>query len=154
MRIQIARDHQAQVVRHELHGVMIIADRGELLENRRVLGVFNVILDRHQPFLAYLLEDVVEQRHQLHVTRLGVFRAFQQRGERGQGRLQHLGLVGHDECAERATADGHELGGHRRDDHVDVAAMNDVRTEDATHCDGVADDYQHLGGLLVGLRSV
>ena len=115
-----------------------------LLEQRRVVRVLDVLLDRHQAFLARLLQDVVEQRHQLHVARLRVLRALQHARQRGERRLEHLRLVVDDEGAERAAEDGHQLRRQRVDDHADVAAVQDVGTEDAAERHGVTDENEHV----------
>jgi hypothetical protein len=77
VRIEVARHHHAQVVGDELDHVVVVAHRRVLLEQRRVVRVLDVLLDRHQAFLARLLQDVVEQRQQLHVARLGVLAALE-----------------------------------------------------------------------------
>ena len=143
VRVEVARDHHAQVVGDELDDVVVGADDGVLLEQRRAGRILDVLLDRHQAFLARLLQDVVEQRHQLHVARLRVLRALQHARDRGEGRLQHLGLVVDREGAERAAQDRHQLGRQGVQDHADVAAMDDVGAEDAPHRDGVTDQNDH-----------
>jgi hypothetical protein len=69
-------------------------------------GFSTSLLDRHQAFLARLLQHVVEQRHQLHVARLGVLAALEALGEPRHGRLEHLRLVVGDERADGRAHDG------------------------------------------------
>ncbi len=147
VRVEVARDHHAQVVGDELDHVVVAADDGVLLEQRRAGRVVDVLLDRHQAFLARLLQDVVEQRHQLHVARLRVLRALEDAGDRCDRRLQHLRLVVHRERAERAAQDRQQLGRQRVQDHADVAAVDDVGAEDAAHRDGVTDQNDHGGEI-------
>jgi hypothetical protein len=100
--IEVARHHHAQVVGHELHHMVVAAHRGVLLEYLGLVGRLDVLLDRHQALLAGLLQDVVEQRHQFHVARLGVFGAFERLRDQLDGGLEHLGLVVDDEGAQAA----------------------------------------------------
>jgi hypothetical protein len=91
--IEVARHHHAQVVGHELDHMVVVPDVGYFLKISDSCGVFDVLLDRHQAFLAGLLQDVVEQRHQFHVARLGVLGALERLGDQRDGGLEHLGLV-------------------------------------------------------------
>jgi hypothetical protein len=47
-RIEVAADHQTQIVGEKLNRVMILHDGRILGEDRAFSGVFDVILDRHQ----------------------------------------------------------------------------------------------------------
>ena len=75
-RVQVAAHHQAQVVGEELEHVVVgERSRGYLANSGLCVGLLDVVFDRHQAFLAHLGQDVVEQRHQLHVHGLGVLRS-------------------------------------------------------------------------------
>jgi hypothetical protein len=145
VRVQVARDHHAQVVGDELDHVVVVADGRVLLEQRRLVRVLDIVLDRHQALLAGLLQDVVKQRHQLHVARLGVLAALEALPHAGQRGLQHLGLVVRDEGAQRGTADGGHFERQRLQHHADVAAVRDEHAEHGTERDEPADDDEHDG---------
>ena len=150
VRVQVARDHHAQVVGDELRDMVVVAHHRVLLEQRRAVRLFHVLLDRHQAFLARLLQDVVHQRHQLHVARLGVLAALEALAQAARRGLQHLGLVVGDEGAERRAADGCHLEGQRMQHHGDVAAVRDEHAEHGRQRDDPANDDEHVGGRLRG----
>ena len=60
-RIQVAADHEAQVVGQEFHHMVIGGDLRILGEYGALVRSVDVGLDRHQSFLAHLGEDVIEQ---------------------------------------------------------------------------------------------
>jgi hypothetical protein len=55
------------------------------------LGILDVVLDRHQALLADLGEDLVEQRQQVDVERLGELRALEEVGRAFRVALMVLG---------------------------------------------------------------
>ena len=143
MGVQVARHHHAQVVGDELRHVVVVADHRVFLEQRRSVRLFHVLLDRHQAFLAGLLQDVVHQRHQLHVARLGVLAALEALAQAlGRG-LQHLGLVVGDERAEGRASNGRHLEGQCLQHHGDVAAVRDEHTENGRQRNDPANDDEH-----------
>ena len=146
MRVEVARHHHAQVVRHELHHMVVRTDAWVFGEQRRLLGVLNVSLDRHQPFLARLLQDVVEQRHQVHVARLGVLVALERCRNGSHRGLEHLGLVVHDERPQGGAANRDHFKRQRLQQHVHVAAVGYEYAENAPKSDGIANDDEHVRG--------
>ena len=104
-RVHVAADHQAQVVGDELEQVVVAQHLRVRGEDRALLRRLDVALDRHQPFLAHLAQDVVEKGHQFHVQRLVVPAALEARRQRGQRRLDRLGRIADDEGAGRRPAD-------------------------------------------------
>ena len=91
--------------------MVIVHDQRILAEQRAVIGRLDVALDRHQPFLAHLGEQVVEQAHELHVQRLGVLGALAGSWQRGKRRLVVFAGVADDEGAERGAADHQQFDG-------------------------------------------
>jgi hypothetical protein len=117
-----------------------------LLEQRRVVRLLDVAFDRHQAFLARLLQDVVEQRHQFHVARLGVLAALEALRHAAHRGLQDLGLVVGDEGAQRRAADGGHLERQRLQHDADVAAVRDEDAEHGAQRDQPTDDDEHVEG--------
>ena len=129
-RVQVAAHHEPQVVGDELDHVMVGEDPGIFGEERAFLGLLDVALDRHQAFLADLREDVVEERHQLHVHVFRVDRAFEHRRQRLEGRLDRLGAVADEESAGRGAADHQQL--DRLEQRAQMAAGQGEAAEDRT----------------------
>ena len=141
--VEVARDHHAQVVGDELDHMVISTDHRVFLEDRRVVRVFDVLLDRHQPFLAGLLQEVVEQRHQFHVARLAVLAALEARAQAFDGGLDDFHLVGGQERTQCCAEDGDRFERQRLQDHLDVSTVNDVHAKDADHGKAPTDEYEH-----------
>jgi hypothetical protein len=80
--VQVAADHEPQVVGDELENVMIREYARVLREELALLGLLHVGFDRHEAFLAHFGEHVVEQRHQVHVHGLTVRGTFEGLGQR------------------------------------------------------------------------
>ena len=58
--VQTAADHETQVIGQEFKH-MVVGDNLRVLGKKRTLvGCIDIGLDRHQPLLAYLREDVVQ----------------------------------------------------------------------------------------------
>jgi hypothetical protein len=104
----------------------------------------DVLLDRHQAFFARLLQDVVQQRHQLHVARLGVLAALEAARQAGGRGLEHLHLVVGDEGSERRAHDRDHLEWQCVQHDGDVAAVRDVHAEHAAQRNDPADDDEHV----------
>ena len=83
VRRHAAHQYQSQGVAQELDRVVLVKDRGILLEERAVLGLLDVRLDRDQSVLAGGLEELVQQAQRLEVELLA------ERGGCEQG--AHLG---------------------------------------------------------------
>ena len=115
--------------------MVVIAHGGVLLEQRRAVRILDVLLDRHQAFLARLLQDVVEQGEQLHVARLAELAALEALPQALDRGLHHLGLVVGQEGAACRAEDGDHLERQGVQDHADVAAVHDVHAEDAGQCE-------------------
>ncbi|MNY27951.1 hypothetical protein D3C86_1618920 [compost metagenome] len=99
-------------------------------EDRRLERRFDIGFHRHQAFLARLLQNFVEQRHQLEKALLVVFGGFERRGQRAQRGLDHLGLVGHDERPQRRPTNGEHFKGQGLRDDANIAAVQHVRAKD------------------------
>ena len=145
VRVEVARDHHAQVVGDELDDVVVVADDGVLLEQRGAVRILDVLLDGHQAFLARLLQDVVQQRQQFHVARLAELAALEAGAQALHRALDHLHLVVGQERSARRAEDRDELHRQRVRNDGDVAFFGDVHAEDATQCDDPADDHKHFG---------
>jgi hypothetical protein len=79
--VEVAAHHHAQIVGNELHDVVVAGNARVLGEDRAVLGVLDVVLDRHQAFLAHLGQDLEQHGQQIDVQRLGVLRALEDPGQ-------------------------------------------------------------------------
>lgn len=141
--VQIARDHHAQIVGDELDHMMVTAHVWKLLENCRAVRVFNILLDGHQPLFTGLLQDVVQQGQELHISRLGVLATLKQGWHGLQGGLEHFRLVVDDKRPQGTAQNRHELGWQGFDDDGHVAAVDGIGAEDARQSHDVADDYKH-----------
>jgi len=126
--------------------VVVGGDGGVLLEHRRLVRVLHVLLDRHQAFLAGLLQQVVLQRHELHVARLGVTAALEATRQPLERSFHHLHLVVDDESAQGRAQDGRHLERQGLEHHGDVAPVEDVDAEDAKHRNDKTDDDEHVFG--------
>ncbi|MCY1545640.1 hypothetical protein D9M68_815920 [compost metagenome] len=110
------------------------------------MRILHVLFDRHQAFLARLLQDVELQRHELHVARLGVAAALEAAGQTFERRFDDLHLVVDDEGTQGRTEDGCHLERQCLEHHADVAAVEDVHAEDAKHRNDKTDDDEHVLG--------
>ena len=107
--IEIAPDHEAQVVSQEFHHVVVGSDHRVFAEDRALLGRLDIALDRHQSLLAYFGEDLEEQGKRLHVERLAIARAAKQTGQCLERRLNDLARVGNQEGAGSGTENHQQL---------------------------------------------
>ena len=143
VRVEIARDHHAQIVGQKLDDMVVGHQLRIVLKHRRRLRIFHIGLDRHQAFLARLLQQLVQKRHHFHIARLVIARGLERRGNRlGRG-LEHLGLVADDESAQGATANGHHLERQRLDKNAHAAAVQHIHAEDAAEGDDITDENKH-----------
>mgnify|MGYP000876515986 CR=1 FL=1 len=127
--------------------MMVGADGGVLLEDLGLVWLFHILFNGHQAFLAGLLQDVKEQCHQLHVTRLGVLAALEAQAQTCDGGLDDLGLVVGEKRTHCGTANGDQFKRQGMQNHHDVAAVKDVNAKHANQDDKPADDYKHSGGV-------
>ncbi len=131
--VHVARHHEAQVVGHEFHDMVVGQHRRVFREQGRGFRLLDVAFDRHQAFLADLGQHVEQERHQLHVHVLGVVGTLEDGREGLHGGLDRLAVVTDEECADRGAADHQEL--QRLEQRCQVAA---AEGEAAEH--GSADD--------------
>ena len=140
-RIEIAADHQAQIVGEKFHAVVIAQYAPILGEDWALLRIVDVRFDRHQAFLAHFGEDVVEQGQQFQVQRLRVFGTFQHRRQSLERALDDLSRIRDEECAARGSEDHEQLDG--LDQGTEVSAGEGEAPEHGAHDDDVTDDYKH-----------
>ena len=110
-----------------------------LAEQRALLGFLDVALDRHQTFLANLGEDLVQQRHELHVQRLGEFRTLEQGGQRLERCLAGLRVIADEKRAQRTAADHEQF--ERLEQRAEMPARERESAEDGDHDNHISDDY-------------
>jgi hypothetical protein len=82
---------------------------GSAGEDRGLVRLLDVRLDRHQAFLARLRQDLVQQRQQVDVDRLAVGPALEQARQGLEGGLDVLGAVAGDEGTGGATEDDQQF---------------------------------------------
>ncbi|MNZ95717.1 hypothetical protein D3C78_1148820 [compost metagenome] len=128
--------------------MVVVGDIRVLAEQRAVVRVLDIVLDRHQAFLADLDHDLVQQRQQLHVACLGVLGALERARQRGLDRFQRLALVADHEGADGAAQNRQHLGRQRLDDHRHVPAVNNVGAEDTAQRDHITNDDIHKQDFL------
>jgi hypothetical protein len=143
VRVQVAAHHHAQVVGDEVGHVVVVAHVGVLLEQRRVVRVFNVFFDRHQALFAGLLQDVVEQRQQLHEAGLGVLASLEAHANARHRGLDHVHLVVGQKGPQCSAKDGGQFEGQRLQDDAHVAAVRDVHAKNARQHEHPTDDDKH-----------
>ena len=107
-------------------------------------GVFDVLFNGHQTFLAGFLKDVVQQGHEFQIPFLGIDGALERLRNHGNGGFENLGLVVDRKGTQGATKNGDELERQGVENHPNVATVKDVNTEDATHGDDITDDNYHV----------
>lgn len=144
MGVQIARHHHAQIVGDELHQMLVRQQLWILLEDLRVVRLFHIHFDGHQTFFAGFLQQVIQQSQQAHKARFGVFGAFERRWNGLDRGFEHLGLVTHDECANRRTTNGGHFKGECFGQYAHVSAMQGVDTENAAKGDDVTNKDKHV----------
>ena len=139
--VEVAAHHHAQIVADELHDMVILDDARVLGEHRALVRVLDVVLDRHQAFLAHLGEDLEQHGQQIHVEGLVQVRALEHRRQRGQGCLDRLDAVAGDKTAQRQAEDRHVFQRHpqRRQ-----AAMHGIGADGRRHNDYIADYQEHF----------
>ena len=137
------RDH-AQVIAHELHGVVVAAELRECLEDRRILRVLDMRLERQDALGLHQLEQAELQPEQFDIGRLVVFRPAEQRAKHAERGLQHrTGIADHE------GADGRPQNDHRFErlpEHLQVPAHGRVAAEHTNDDGEDADDETHETG--------
>ena len=76
IRVEVARDHHAQIVGQELCQVVVFDNVRIRLKQLGFVGRIDVLFNRHQAFLAGFLQNVKQQGHQLQVAFFGVNRTL------------------------------------------------------------------------------
>ncbi|EGE59941.1 hypothetical protein RHECNPAF_1760025 [Rhizobium etli CNPAF512] len=115
---RVADDDQADIIADEGRQLLVLQNRGCLLEDRR----FGRIVDMGFDFVSRLGAQVTHQRIEhaerieiIALLRHGVLEGF---AERLAGILHHLHRIGHDEAAEAGAADDDEFEGLEQSLHV------------------------------------
>ena len=140
-RVEIAADHEPQIVGQELHPMVIRQDARILRKDRALLRIVDVRFDRHQAFFAHLREDVVQQREQLQKKRLVVLGALEHVRQRLQGALDDLARVRHEKSTGRRAEDHDQF--DRLHERTEMAACEGESSEHRRQNDDVADQYEH-----------
>lgn len=105
--IEVAADHHAQIIGDEFHHVMVVGNRRIFAENRTFVGIFDIVFNRHQTFLAHFREHFEKHRQKINIGRLVVFRPLEEAGQRAHGSLDNLDVITGKEAAKRQTDDRH-----------------------------------------------
>lgn len=145
--VHVAADHQPHVVGDELGGVMILEDERVLLEQCAALWLLDVGFDAHEPFLARLVEQLVQKAERFHVVGFFVFRAGEESRYRFERLDDHAHRIGDDEAAAGRAQDDDQFEGLPERD--DVAAAGGEATQDGSDDDERAQDEVHVDRLPV-----
>ena len=89
----------------EVDGVVILHHRRVLAEELGAVRLLDITLDRHQPLLARLAEDIEEQGEQVEIHLFAVRGRLEQPKGTGHRPLDDVDRVGDDEGAARRTED-------------------------------------------------
>ena len=117
-RVQIAADHQSQVVGHKFEH-MVVGENARVFGKQGTLRRFlDVALDGHQSLLTHLGKNVVEQCHQIHVDGFAVFRTLQTGGQYLESGLDRFAGIPDEKGARRGTAYHQKLEWLEQGSHV------------------------------------
>jgi hypothetical protein len=139
-----AQRHHAEVIAHELDGVVVGGEGGEALEQRGFVWVLDVLLEGENALRLHQLEDGELQAEQLDIGGLVVARALEQGAEHAERLLQHRAGIADDVGAGRGAQNDQGL--ERLDQHFEVAAHHDVAADHAAEDHYDADDKAHKTG--------
>ncbi len=149
-RVQVAADHDAQIIGDEFHHMMVVQDLGIFSEYRALMRVLDIALDGHHAFLAHLAQQLVHQRHQLHVGLFVVLGALENGGNRFESGLDSGHVVADKECAQRTAADHQQL--HRLVQTAKMAARYSVTAKNCAQHHYISNDYQHGSPLRMPIQ--
>ena len=139
--IHIARHHQAQIVGNKFQQVLVAEGVGILGEHRAAVGIVDIVLDRHQAFLADLAQHVVHQAHQFQIARLGVLRGMKQGGHGGKRGADGLGVIADKKSPQRRAADHQQL--QRLEQRRQMPALQGKAAKDGKQHDDKSKYDQH-----------
>ena len=139
--IDAAADHQPQVVGDEAHDHRIVGDSRVFTEQRAFGGVFNVLFHTQHALAAHLGEQVVLQRHQLHVDLFVVLLGALEAAGGTQGGFDRLAVIGGHERPHRGPDDHQDFGGLV--ERAQVSAGHGEAAEHGKGDDNEAKRYQH-----------
>ncbi len=110
-RRQVARGNDAQIVADEFQQNVLVGDAGITIENITFAGVFHILLDGHQTVAAGLVEQLIEQRQQIHIQCLAI--APPQKGvdHRLEHLFHHVRWVRHNKGTKGGATDDQQLKG-------------------------------------------
>ncbi|MNX91726.1 hypothetical protein D3C86_1238310 [compost metagenome] len=144
-RAHVAADHDAQVVRDELHELRVFGDARVFAEDRAGARVLDMRFDGHQAFAARLVQQDVQKRHELHVDVLAVTRAFQRIGQRLLHQHQRLLAVACQESPKSRAKDQRQL--KRLIKRAQMAAQPYETADDRHDHHEKTDNNQHIRPL-------
>ena len=142
-----AVDDLLERVAEEVDRVVVLQERRVLAEDRALLHVVDVLVERDRAVLADEREHLVLQLQQLQVVVVGRHLGRERRLEGAEHLVAHLAGRRDDQRAERGAADDDELVGLPEDG--EVAARHGEPAEDRGEDDDEADDGEH-GQPLIG----
>jgi len=124
-----AEGEEAQVIAQEDERMPIGVEQREALEERALVRLLHVLLERERAFGLGELEDGVEQAQELEIGALVVLLALEQAKHGAAGRFDHGEAVRGHERAQGRARDDQELEGLEQND--EMAAVQQVAAEHA-----------------------
>jgi hypothetical protein len=141
VRIHVAAHDETQAVRDELDHVTVFENPGVLLEERALVGAFEVCLDGHDAFFPDLHQDVVDELQECDVVLTPVARALGQRERALECAFDNLLGVAGEERAHGGAHNDDDLAGVPQRKNV-TAFHGEAADNAAEHEDGT-DDLEH-----------
>ena len=129
---EVAGNHHPQVVSRELHNMVVVPDGRVFFENVGFMRRLNIFLNRHQALFSGFLQNIEQQRHQLHVAGFGVFASLKAGTQPFHGGFDDLHLVVRQKSAQRCTANSEHFPWQRLQDDSHVSAVDDEYAKDAS----------------------
>ncbi|MCX7327462.1 MAG: hypothetical protein NTW00_04920 [Hyphomicrobiales bacterium] len=124
-----AQRQHAHVVADELDRMVVRRKSREGIEQRRIVWIFNVLLEREQALLLHKPVQGELHRQQFDIGFPLVLGALEDRPEHGRHSLEHRPAVADDKGTDRCTEDDDIL--PRLPEHAEFAAHGGIATEDA-----------------------
>ncbi|MNN28806.1 hypothetical protein D3C81_1423870 [compost metagenome] len=121
--------------------MMVGQHLGIVGEDRAVLGIFDMLLQRHEAFATRLVEQFVEQAEHVQVVLALVLRALERTGHGPEGLLDRLVWRAHQERAQGRAANDDQFIGLPERSQPTVGA--DVAAEHTDDDDKQADKDEH-----------